>query len=131
MPGTFDFAPNSHVAVEIPPEEPNVVTFNGWDFTAKPAVPYRRKFRLIMTGMRWYMGSGALDVSTDPTMNAGRLLNFYQTNRRYGTFSYAHEYLGTITCRFAEPLQIPPALVNSNGLIDSFEVMLVHHNPGY
>lgn len=131
MPGAFDFAPNSHFAVEIPPDEPTVVSFNGWDFSAKPSVPYRAKFRLVLSGMRWYISGGALDVTTNPTMNAGRLLNFYKTNRRYGTFTYAHEYLGTITCRFAEPLQLAPALTNSNGLIESAEVMLIHHNPSY
>lgn len=131
MPGVFDFAPNSHFAVEIPPEEPSVVSFNGWDFAAKPSVPYRAKFKLQLSGMRWYLSGGALDTTTNPTMNAGRLLNFYKTNRRYGTFTYAHEYLGTITCRFAEPVQIPPGIPNSNGLTEAFEVTLIHHNPGY
>jgi len=131
MPGTFDFAPNSHSAIEIPPDEPEVVSFNGWDFTARPAVPYRRKFRLKLTGMRWYISNGTLDVSTNPTLNAGRLLDFYRTNRRFGTFTYAHEYLGTITCRFAEPLTIPEAITNSAGLIDVIEVNLIHHNPSF
>ena len=81
--------------------------------------------------MRWYISNGALDVTTNPTLNAGRLLTFYQTNRRFGTFTYAHEYLGTITCRFAEPLTVPEALPNSAGLIDTIEVNLIHHNPGF
>lgn len=131
MPGAFDFAPNSHLAVELPPEELGVVSFNGWDFTAKPSVPYRARFRLTLTGMRWYLSGGALDVTTNPTMNAGRLLNFYKTNRRFGTFTYAHEYLGTITCRFAESVQIPAAIPSSNGLIEVIELGLIHHNPGF
>lgn len=131
MPGTFDFAPNSHSAVEIAPDEQSVVSFNGWDFTSRPSLPYRRKFRLRLSGMRWYISNGALDVTTNPTLNAGRLLDFYRANRRYGTFTYQHEYLGSLTCRFAEALAIPEALPNAAGLIDAFEVTLVHHSPSY
>jgi hypothetical protein len=129
--GTFDFAPNSHVAEEIPPEEAAATSMNGWEFTAKPSTPYRRKFKLTISGMRWRMGGAGLDVTTDPTMNAGRLLQFYQARRKWDTFTYNHEYLGTITCRFSEPLAIPKAIPNSNGLIPDFEVILIHHNPGY
>lgn len=131
MSGTFDFVPNSHVAEEIPPEERNVTSMNGWDFTAKPSVPYRAKFKLTLSGMRWRMSGAALDVTTDPTTNAGRLLNFYKTNRTWDSFTYNHEYLGAITCRFADAVAIPKAFQNSNGLIPEFEVVLVHHNPGY
>ena len=68
MAGIFDFAPNSHVAEEIPPDEPTATSMNGWDFVAKPAVPYRRKFKLTMSGMRWYFNSSStgLDTNTDP-----------------------------------------------------------------
>jgi hypothetical protein len=81
--------------------------------------------------MRWRLSGSALDTSTDPTMNAGRLLNFYKQNRTWDTFTYNHEYLGSITCRFADPVQIPKAITNSNGLIPDFEITLIHHNPGY
>lgn len=133
MAGTFDFAPNSRVAEEIPPEEPNVVSFNGWDFTAKPAVPYRARFKLTLSGMRWILNPAgtALDVATDPTRNAGRLLNFYKANRTWDTFSFDHEYLGLITCRFGDPVLIPKALTNSNGLVPDFEISLIHHNPSF
>lgn len=133
MAGTFDFAPNSRVIIEMPPEEKTATSFNGWDFTAKPVVPYRAKFRVQLHGMRWYLNAGgtALDITTDPTINAGRLRQFYKDNRLWDNFSFAHEYLGTITCRFAEPVNIPPAIGNSRGLIPMFEVVLLHHNPGY
>lgn len=104
---------------------------NGWEFTAKPSIPYRPQFKLTLSGMRWRLSGSALDVSTDPTTNAGRLREFYKTNRRWGVFSYNHEYLGTINCRFAAEVVIPKALPNSNGLIADFEVTLVQHNPGY
>lgn len=131
MAGSFNFCPDSHVAVEIPPEETSVVSFNGWDFRAKPGIPYRPRFRLRLGGMRWYLSGTALDVATNPTLNAGRLLNFYKSNRTWDTFSYQHEYLGLITCRFAEPVNIPEAEPNSNGLIKDFDTVLIHHNPGY
>lgn len=133
MSGIFDFAPNSHVAVEVPPDEPNVVSFNGWDFTAKPNTPYRRKFTLTISGMHWRLNEAKtqLDMDIDPLHNAGRLLEFYQKNRRWDTFQYPHEYLGLILCRFAEPLSIPAALPNSSGLIADFQTTLVHHNPGF
>lgn len=133
MSGTFDFAPGKHTAQEVPPEEPSVTSFNGWEFTAKPGVPYRRKFRLSVSGMVWYLNSGhtALDITTDPTMNAGRLLKFYQDRRTWDTFTYPHEYLGNITCRFASAVEIPLAVPNSFGRIGPFEIMLIHHNPGY
>lgn len=133
MSGTFDFAPNSHVAEEIPPEEPEVISMNGWDFTAKPSIPYRAKFKLTLTGMRWYFNSDgtAYDTTTNPTLNAARLLQFYKTNRRFGTFTYPHEAYGDLTCRFALPVQLPKALPDSGGLLPPFEVVLIHHNPSY
>jgi hypothetical protein len=131
--GTFDFAPNSHVAEELPPEEQDAVSMNGWEFTSKPNTPYRAKFKLTMSGMRWRKNTAgtALDVATDPTTNAGRLLNFYKANRKWDKFIYPHEYLGNITCRFAEPVQIPKAMPDSNGLIPDFEITLIHHNPSF
>ncbi|AGH48894.1 hypothetical protein G432_05835 [Sphingomonas sp. MM-1] len=63
-------------------------------------------------------------------MNAGQLLNFYKQNRMWDTFTYHHEYLGPLTVRFAEPVNIPKAIGNSNGLIQNFGVILIHHNLG-
>ena len=133
MAGVFDFAPNTHVAEEIPPEEAAAVSMNGWEFTARPATPYRRKFRLTISGMKWYLNAAqnALDVTTNPTQNAGRLLQFYQARRKWDTFTYNHEYLGPITCRFDQPVTIPKAIANSSGLVPDFEIILIHHNPGY
>jgi hypothetical protein len=127
----FDFCPNSHVAEELPPEEGKVVTMNGWDFTARPGIPYRAKFKLTLGGLRWYLSGGALDITTNPTLNAGKLRAFFVEHRTWKTFTYAHEYLGTITCRFSDSVTIPKAIPNSGGLISEFEVTLIHHNPGY
>lgn len=133
MSGTFDFCTTSRVVQELPPDETSAVSFNGWEFTSKPAIPYRRSFNVTLHGMRWYINSAGtgLDVTTNPGQNAGRLLNFYQSNRTWDVFTLNHEYLGPITCRFQQPLTIPPAIPNSGGAIGPFDVKLIHYNPGY
>lgn len=133
MAGIWDFCPNSTVAQELPPEPQKAVSFNGWEFSSKPAIPYRRSFRLSLTGLRWYLNptGTALDLLTDPTHNAGRLLKFYRDRQTWDVFNYSHEYLGEITCKFRSPVVIPPAIPDSNGLIGTLEVELIHSNPGY
>lgn len=127
----FDFCPNSHVAEELPPEEPKVTSFNGWDFTARPVVPYRPKFKVTLDGLYWYVSEGLLDVTTDAQHNAGRLLNFYKEHRLWKTFTYNHEYYGEIVCRFDVPVILPKALPDSGGLLPSVEITLIQHSPGY
>lgn len=129
MPGTFDFCPNSRVIEELAPDEPGVTDMNGWTFAPKAKTPYRPQFKVTLHGLRWRMGTNALDITTGPETNAGRLRNFYVQNRMSGRFTLQHEYLGLITCRFAKPVSIPAAITNSNGLVDAFEVMLEWHNP--
>lgn len=133
MSGAFDFAPSRQVVTEIAPDEISAVSFRGWEFTAKPSEPYRPKFKVILHGMRWYLNTGgtAFDTTTNPTFNAARLRAFYIANRQWDTFSWVHETLGTLTVRFAGPVNIPEALPNSGGLLAPFEVMLIQQNPGY
>lgn len=131
MAGRFDFAPLTHVAVEEAPQEKQAMNMNGWDFNAKPSEPYRRRFRITLSGMRWMIAGERLDLDRDPQHNAGRLLEFYRDNRTWDHFTYAHEYLGEIQVRFAEPVNIPKAIPNSDGLIPDFDLTLIHHNPGY
>lgn len=133
MSALFDFAPNSHVAEEIPPEQPEVRSLNGWDYTVKPAVPYRRKFSLKLSGMRWVLNEAGdgLECNIDPHNNAGRLLKFWQDHLNHTPFTYKHEYLGNLQVRFAGSVNIPKSIGNSGGLIPEFEITLVHHNPGY
>lgn len=131
MAGTFDFCPKSRVAVEVAPDVGSPVDMNGWEYTAKPNVPYRRKFVVTLTGMRWYMGNGVLDVTTDPTHNIGRLLAFYRQNQMWDVFAYNHEYLGNILCRFSAPVNPPKGVNSSGGKIDAFDVNLIHYNPAF
>jgi hypothetical protein len=63
----FDFCDTSRVIEEIPPEDQTASSMNGWDFTAKPKIPYRRTFKVALHGMRWYLATGgaSLDITTD------------------------------------------------------------------
>lgn len=132
MSGTFDFCPNGTVPEIIPPESPTVVSLNGWTFSSKPSVPYQKKFRVTLHGMRWYLqANGLFDETTDLQHNARRLEKFYETNGTWDNFQWTHPHLGVLTVRFASPVQIPAGIPNSNGLVPAFEVTLLHHNPGY
>lgn len=131
MSGTFDFCSKSRVVVEQAPDNGSPVDMNGWEFTAKPNVPYRRKFTVTLHGLRWYMGTGRLDVTTNPEYNAGRLLDFYRANQMWDVFAFNHEYLGNILCRFAAPVNIPEGIKNSQGKIDALTVNLIHYNPAF
>lgn len=131
MAGTFDFCDTSRVIEEIAPESPAGTDMNGWTFTAKPAIPYRRTFKVTLHGMRWYLNGSVLDITTNPKKNIGRLLKFYRDNQRWDVFALNHEYLGSILCQFAGAVNPPKAIASSNGLVEPFEVQLVHYNPGY
>lgn len=131
MAGTFDFCPNSRVAVETAPDTGTSVDMNGWEFTSKPNVPYRRKFTVSLSGLRWHLSNGKLDLTLTPTLNAGRLLAFYQQNQMWDVFAYNHEYLGNILCRFSAPVNIPKAEPSSGGRIAPFDVNLIHYNPSF
>ena len=129
---TFDFCPNTRAAETIMPEEPTIRDFNGWDYTPTPVLPLRRRFKITLEGLRWYFNdNGTIDLVTDPEHNAGVLEAFYMTHRKHKPFDYAHEWLGTLQLRFENPVSIPKALPNSNGLLDSFEIMTIHHDPTY
>lgn len=127
----FDFCPNSRVAEELPPEEARATTMNGWDFTSRPAVPYRPSFKVTLEGLYWYLGETGLDLIKNPTINAGLLRDFYIEHLTWKVFEFQHEYLGLLECRFASAVTLPKALPNSGGLLPPVEVTLIHHNPGY
>lgn len=129
----FDFCSTSRVAEEIPPEEVRAASMNGWDYSAKPKVPYRATFKVTLYGMKWYLNSAgdALDVATDPTHNMGRLRSFYKDHRTWDSFLYNHEFLGQIRVRFEKPITFPAAKADSGGMLEPIEVTLIHHNPSF
>lgn len=133
MPDLFDFCPNTRVAEELPPDEQETTSMNGWDFIAKPSIPYRAKWKVTLEGLRWRLNAAGtgLDLATDPTLNAGRLEQFYRSHRKHVPFNFQHEYRGLVLVRFASPLAVPKAIQNSNGLVAPLEMTLIHHNPGF
>lgn len=72
-----------------------------------------------------------LDTTTSPTINAGRLLDFYRQHRTWDSFYLNHEYLGVIRVRFSKPVVIPEGKEDSVGLIEPFDIELIEHNPSY
>lgn len=128
----FNFCRKTRVAETIAPEETTIKDFNGWDYTPRPTLPYRRKFKVTLDGLRWYFNSnGTIDYVTNPEYNAGVLESFYSAHRKHKPFNYQHEWLGLLELRFENPVNIPKAIPNSGGLIESFELMMIHHNPTY
>ncbi|WP_156930375.1 hypothetical protein [Sphingomonas jaspsi] len=118
--------------IKPPPAQGKAVSFNGWQFSSRPTVPYQKVFVLKLQGMRWYLqDNGMFNMSVDPHFNARRLELFYEENGTWDNFDFPHPHLGMLRCRFKEPVEIPAAVPNSNGFIDAFEITLVHHNPGF
>ena len=131
---TFDFCPDSQVPVMMPREASEGSSFNGWNFAAKPTTPFQRSWKLTLHGLYWVLDdvTGHFDNVTNPTINAKRLEEFYQTHETHEPFDWQHPHIaGTIQVRFKERVEIPAGEMNSNGLIAPFDVMLVEHNPGY
>lgn len=132
MSGTFNFCPTSLVPATLPPDPVGGASMNGWTFASKPRIPYQRKFRVTLHGMRWYLNtSGTYDEVTNPKFNARLLELFYQANQTWDNFLWEHPHLGEIQVRFAEPVNVPEGRDNSNGYIEPFEVMLVEYSPAY
>lgn len=129
----FDFCPERMVPKTLPPETSGKsVSMNGWSFSSKPNVPYQKSFNVKLNGMTWYLaGNGLFDSVTNPKFNARRLEEFYEKHGTWDPFEFPHPHFGMLICRFKTPVTVPEAMVNSDGLIEGFEVQLVHHNPGF
>lgn len=132
MAGTFSFCPGKNVPKTVPPAPGNIMSMNGWAFSARPSVPYVREFSVMLHGLRWFLHTdGTFDSTTSATINARALEIFYETNGCWDNFAWAHPHFGTLQCRFKEPFTVEPALPNSGGRIAAFEIKLITHNPGY
>lgn len=128
----FDFCPDTLVPETIPPEPVVGVSMNGWEFSSKPAVPYRRKFKITLHGLTWYLlPNGLYDEVTDPTHNARLLEKFYQAHEKWREFDWTHPHIGMLVVKFAAPVNVPAAIPNSGGLVSALEVTLIESNPGF
>jgi hypothetical protein len=132
MAGTFLFSPQSLVVETIPPDPVQGVSMNGWAFVSKPQIPYQRRFKVTLHGMRWIMNSdGTYDVTTTPNTNARALEVFYQAHLIWDNFLFGHPHLGNLTCRFATAVTVPASPARNAGFLDPLEIMLVEHQPAY
>lgn len=134
MVDTFNFAPERNVPETLPRDGgANSVQLNGWTFTSRPTVPYQRRYKLTLHGMRWYtdQATGLWDVTTNPNFNARLLEQFYETHETWDPFNFPHQHFGTLLVRFNAPVTVPAGAANSGGLIPAFELQLIEHNPGY
>lgn len=133
MPEVFDFCPERNVPETLPPDPLQGVSMNGWDFTSRPEVPYKRKFKVQLFGLRWYLdGDDLYDAATNPPFNARRLELFYQQHQTWLPFNWTHQHLGEpLVVRFAAPLLVPAAPAGAGGWLGPVEVQFVEHSPGY
>lgn len=129
MAGVFDFCPNSLVPETLPPEPMSGMSLNGWNFSAKPTVPYQKSFKVTLHGLNWYLNpDGTFDRLKNRTYNARSLEEFYETHGTWANFSWFHPHLGNLQVRFKASVAIPAAIPNSGGLCNPLEITLVHHN---
>lgn len=123
---TFTFAPNSKVPETLTRETSNTVTMNGWLFSARPTSPMQRRFRLVVHGLRWYLNTDdTYDATTNPTINARALENFYSAHEMWDPFIFPHPHLGNLVVKFAAPLNVPAGQKDGGGLLEPLEIMLV------
>lgn len=128
----FNFCPDRLVPETVPPEPTAVTSFNGWEFTSRPTVPFRRKFRVTLYGLIWYLDAGGFyDATTDPEFNARRLELFYQAHQRWREFQWIHPHIGPMLVKFASPFTVPAGIPNSMGRCGPLEITLIESNPGY
>jgi hypothetical protein len=128
----WNFCPKYLVPRTKPPQANPGMSMNGWAFASKPKVPYQKTFVVKLQGMRWYLlPDDTFDEVTNPEYNARLLEKFYEAHGVWQKFDFPHPHFGILECKFSQPLEVPLAIPNSGGLIDAFEVTLVHNNPGY
>lgn len=129
---TFNFCPNSLVPKTIPRETPQVMSMNGWTFTAKPTTPHAHKFSVKLYGLKWILNSnGTFNTILEPTVNARALEEFYDRHETWQPFLWNHPHFGARLVRFAAPVNIPEGQTNGGGQIDPVEITLIEHDPGY
>lgn len=129
---TFNFCPDSLVPETLPRDPAQVLSMNGWTFSARPTTPHQRKFRVKLYGLKWFLETdGTYDSTTSPEINAKALEDFYALHETWAPFNWTHPHLGTLVVRFAAPVIVPAGSVNSGGLIEPLEITLIHHDPGY
>lgn len=109
------------------PENGVRIKFGGnYTFATEPDAPDDRTFTLEMVGIQWFVDTNdAVDLSQEPTRNAGVLENFYKVHGLWKSFIYPHPTAGNVVVKFAKPLNLPYGIFNGNGVCEDFELELV------
>lgn len=128
----FNFCPNSLVPETVPPEPTQAMSMNGWRFSSRPNIPYRKKFKVKLHGLRWYLQeNGLFNAAESAANNAHRLELFYQQHQTWKPFIWHHPHIGDLIVCFDAAVQIPAGISGSGGLIEALEINLIEYNPGW
>ena len=94
--------------------------------TAPPSAPDQRTFILTITGMQYFLDAqDQLTTAVEPYRNMLVLENFYNQHKTAFSFLFSHPVYGSLTCKFARPLEIPEGVSGGNGLLQSLTLELL------
>lgn len=121
---TFDF-PYHLVSTEYPDSATRVQFGSSYVFTSKPVAPDQRIFTLSFQGMGFFFSGEILNRDVKPQLNMGTLERFYQDHQTWKSFIYPHALLGSVVCKFHQPLTIPKGVPGGSGKVEGFELKLI------
>ena len=101
----------------------------GYSFDTDGGYPLLRKINLTFKGYRFYRKevNGVTVIDTEKNIsinNMGALDAFYNSHKTNVTFEFNSPLYGKMLVRFAEPLKIPEIIEGSDGVCESFNVIL-------
>lgn len=122
---TFNF-PFHSTSVVYPKRGAQVKLGGNWTYTTKPSAPPMRSLQLKFDALWWRLdGLGLLSATIDPQLNLLALENFYLEHELHQEFIYPSPRYGNLIVRFEEPLAIPEAVKNGNGVVRDLIIKLV------
>lgn len=101
----------------------------GYSFDTDGGYPLLRKINLTFKGYQFYRKevNGVTVIDTEKNIsinNMGALDAFYNSHKTNVTFEFNSPLYGKMLVRFAEPLKIPEIIEGSDGVCESFNVIL-------
>ena len=99
---------------------------SGYSFVSKPTSPQLRELTLSFTGYKYYFNEdGSIDYFKNSKVNnVAALRKFYDEHNQWGEFVYNDPEFGALTVRFKEPFQCPDPILNGNGAVGDFTIIL-------
>lgn len=130
-----------HKVTDEYPKNSVVTQFgNGYSFASAPVGPPQITFHLDFQAMWWWtIGSPdgpfhrTFSPPDIPGCNIAQLIDFYEAQQLYGTFTYPHQVRGNVGVRFARPLVTPKSITERLGfssgyfghLVEPFQIDLI------